>query len=680
MGVVYLAEQTSLGRKVALKLLTQASRSKESFLNRFVREVQTSTRVSHPNVIKIIDYGEIEGQPYYAMEYLDAVTLDETLKRRSPLAPDLVAKIGEQLLDALACVHRAGLIHRDLKPANAMIDERAHVTLMDFGLVKDLDRTPMTAHGKVVGTPGYLPPETILGKSVDGRADMFSLGVMLYELLVGQRPFAGESMQALLIAVVRASHAPARSMRADAPAWLSDFIDRLLAKDPDDRWPNALAALAELRRARGETVERRASEDSIDTILDFTASDAEALPLPQGSIEGGLAELARVAVEPPRKTARTRVEKRATRTFQAVPPAAPPPAAWRGAAPLAVAALAGMLALGVAWRAFVPDPVRPSPPPGEASPAVPAGAGELGARLEAAITRFDPGEKIDAMHADLSKADPKKRTWYDDAPPREVASCRAVWMAKLGRSLEQTGLGAALEAFAPRRDEYFTSDGVPPRVRLALYLKLHDLLDLMLWCGRVRVAGAPDARRALSDAYGMLASGRLAGAPGVVIELEPQERYKPHHLAVLASPPELQRIEVEDGERFFAKGDSREDDLVGALEDAGKTRLAYEYPRELPIPPLDRIEQLELYGVASDLATNNRFLVSLSEDGGPMRDVAVIRGNQSPPVKVVHTLERGLFTGKVLRIGVRLKLIRDMLAWTEYGNFPRVGLRYRLKR
>jgi hypothetical protein len=683
MGVVYLAHQTSLERKVALKLLTDPMREKGHFAHRFVREVQASTRVSHPNIIKILDFGEIEGRPFYAMEYLEAATLEETYRTLGPLPADVVVKIAEQLLDALACMHRAGLIHRDLKPANAMIDERGHVTLMDLGLVKDLGRTPMTAHGKIVGTPGYLAPETILGKPVDGRADLYSLGVLLYEVLTGQRPFVGDNMQSLLITVIQKPHAPANALRAGVPDWLSGFLDRLLAKDPDKRFPNAGIARRELARASGGEVTPGVSDESIDAILDFTGESAGPVELPSGAIEGGLEELAKVPAGPPeRKGPRTRVEKRLTARHAAAAPPAPtpaPPAAARALAPVA-AAVAGGIAVAVAYLvAWAPAGPSPSPVATVAA-AAPGGVVELGAALEAALARYNPLEKIDAIHAELTKADPKKGVWYDEAPGREVLACRERWKERLWTMGEETGLARALEAFAPRREEFFTSPAVAPAARLAVYLKLHDLIDLRQWCTRVRMAGVPDPGQAFSPAYGMLAKGRLEGQPGVLLEFDHVENYKPEQLQKLVFGPESERIRTGEIERFFARGDSREHDLIGAIEAMGKARLSYEYPRPLPIPPLDRIEELELFGAVSDVATNNRFVVSLAVDSGPMRDVAVVRGDQSDPLRFAHTLERGLFHGAGLRISVRLRLIRDMLAWTEYGNFPRVGLRYRLKR
>src|SRR5207247_2301393 len=120
--------------------LTESCRENQSYFARFLREVQASTRVSHKNIIKIIDYGEIEGQPFYAMEYLAAPTLEDRYKQDGSLAIPLAIKVCEQLLAALSCMHRAGLVHRDLKPSNAMLDETGHLTLMDFGLVKDLER------------------------------------------------------------------------------------------------------------------------------------------------------------------------------------------------------------------------------------------------------------------------------------------------------------------------------------------------------------------------------------------------------------------------------------------------------------------------------------------------------------------------------------------------------------
>jgi serine/threonine protein kinase len=298
MGVVYLALQTSLDRKVALKLLTEDCRSNQQFFSRFLREVQASTRVSHKNIIKIIDYGEIDGQPYYAMEYLDAPTLEDAYKRAGQLAVPLAIKVCEQLLAALSCMHRAGLVHRDLKPSNVMLDDAGHVTLMDFGLVKDLERTQMTAQGKIVGTPGYLSPEVILGKDVDGRADLFSLGILVWEILVGDRPFGGDSLQSLLIGIVRGPHASVIERRADCPEYLSKFVDQLLAKNPEERFPSAAAALKALRIAQGKRVEPEQTDESIDRILDFSGEVELDGPVPQGTIEGGVSALAKLPERP----------------------------------------------------------------------------------------------------------------------------------------------------------------------------------------------------------------------------------------------------------------------------------------------------------------------------------------------------------------------------------------------
>ena len=726
MGVVYLAVQTSLDRQVALKLLTESCRANPQYFGRFLREVQASTRVAHPNIIKIIDYGEIEGQPYYAMEYVAAPTLEDAYKRVGVLPVPLAVKVAEQLLSALSCMHRAGLVHRDLKPSNVMLDDRGHATLMDFGLVKDLERTQMTAAGKIVGTPGYLSPESIVGREMDGRADLFSLGILLWEVLCGARPFSGETLQLLLVGIVKGAHVPARERRPEVPAWLSAFIDRLLAKDPDGRFPSAAAALKELRVAQGKPVRAEDADQSVDRIADFSGELELDGPVPQGSILGGLKALASLpsppelphaspgsvslplsGVVPPQDgpapgmvtTAPMAARSRPTRTIPRVTrtmPIVTPPRA----SPMALAAGAGALVAAVlvaAWALLAPgpSPVHPATPApsvvasgsaGGATPAPSAGpsaepsaARGAGQALAKALDRLRPHDLVDRIHDDLMRADKRVRTWFDqkDQAPPSVLTARARWGDRLAVQVQGSQLGALLAAFNWKKQEYYTADDVPAAERLALYLKLQELQDLVLWCRRCQVPVTVDPALGFFEKYGQLAHTAMPDAPAAVIAFALGEHAK--DAEKLAVPPGSRALPVAEGERFFLQGDSRQEDLVGAIEDVNTKRVAYRYPKPLPLPPLGEVEALEVCGWLADLAPNNRFVVEVAQDDGPFFDVAVFRGNFGALRPMAHSLERRLFTGTTLRIGLRFEATRNMIAWSEYANFPRLGLRYRRK-
>lgn len=718
MGVVYLANQTSLDRQVALKLLIDTCRTNPQFYGRFLREVQASTRVVHPNIIKILDYGEIEGQPFYAMEYVAAPTLEDAYKGRGTLPVAVAVKVAEQLLAALSCMHRAGLVHRDLKPSNVMLDEREHVTLMDFGLVKDLERTQMTAQGKIVGTPGYLSPEAIVGGQMDGRADLFSLGIVLWEILVGERPFSGDSLQALLVKIVKTPHTPARERRPEVPAWFSGFIDRLLAKDPAARFPSAQAALVELKKAQGKPVRPDAADQSVDHIVDFSGELELDGPVPQGSIEGGLKALAALPTPeerraspgsvslpmsgvvppqegPPPALVTTAPMKRGTRQTRPIPrltTTTPMVKPRQGPSPVVLAAGAGalvaILVVG-AWVAFAPGPrVEPSPAPipspsATASVEAPAPglstARAAGQALLQSLDRLRSKDQIIAIHDDLMRADKRVRVWFDQrgqAPPT-VLTARARWGDKLARLAKDVDLAARLAAFNWKKQEYYTAPDVPAEERLALYLRLHEMQDLVLWCRRCQVPVSIDPAPGFYEKYGQLSHSAMPDAPGVMLMFKLAEHAK--DAEKLAPAPGLVAVPVPETERYFLRGDSRQEDVVGAFEDLDRQHLQFRQREPLPLPPLDEIASLEICGWVSDLAANNRFVIQIAEDEAPFRDVAVIRGNFGSLRPVSHTLERKLFRGQRLRLGVRFEATRNMIAWSEYSSFPRLGLRYRRK-
>ena len=269
MGEVYLAEDTRLRRKVALKLLPAAFTQDVERVRRFEQEAQAASALNHPNILTIYDFGQTgengAGLHYLATEYVEGQTLRQLLQS-GPLPVPQVVEMGVQLADALAAAHQAGIIHRDLKPENIMRRPDGYVKLLDFGLAKlrrdegsgmrdERGRShPLTDPGKVMGTVSYMAPEQALGKPVDARADLFSLGVVLYELLRGTHPFAGPSDAAVYNAILHQSPAPLQDAVPDLPAELEWILNRALEKDYELRYQTAQdlrAALLTLKRNSG---------------------------------------------------------------------------------------------------------------------------------------------------------------------------------------------------------------------------------------------------------------------------------------------------------------------------------------------------------------------------------------------------------------------------------------------
>jgi len=248
MGAVYRGSQHSVGREVAIKLVTPQLVSDADVIKRFLREAKLASRLSHPNAVSVLDFGQTDdGLFYLVMELVTGRTLDQIIKAEKKLKPERVARIGMQVCDALEGAHALQIVHRDLKPANIMLlaQGRDLVKVLDFGLAKSLapdqTSTTMTNAGALLGTPAFMPPELALGQSCDGRADLYSLGCILFLLGSGRLPFVSDSAHELI-----AMHGmqPAPPM-AGVPSQLAEVIDRLLEKDPAKRWQSA----AETREA-----------------------------------------------------------------------------------------------------------------------------------------------------------------------------------------------------------------------------------------------------------------------------------------------------------------------------------------------------------------------------------------------------------------------------------------------
>ena len=266
MAVVYLAEDQELGRRVALKLLDERHASDEQFVERFRREAQSAAGLNHPNIVSIFDRGHAAGTYYIAMEYLDGRTLKELLVRNGPTPIPIAIDYARQILGGLAFAHRNGIIHRDIKPHNIVVGSDGRLKVTDFGIARS-GASQMTEAGSIVGTAQYLSPEQARGAPVDPRSDLYSLGIVLFEMLTGQVPFTGDTPVEIAMKHLSQVPEPPSTLRPEVPHDLDAVVMRALAKDPDQRYDSAEEMDADLARvARGVAVSRE-TEDAMTQVL-----------------------------------------------------------------------------------------------------------------------------------------------------------------------------------------------------------------------------------------------------------------------------------------------------------------------------------------------------------------------------------------------------------------------------
>jgi len=275
MANVYLAEDQELGRRVAIKILNDRHANDDQFVERFRREAKNAAALSHPNIVSIYDRGEAEGTYYIAMEFLDGRSLKELIVGRGPAPVDVAVEYVRQILSALRFAHRHGIVHRDIKPHNVLVDGEGRVKVTDFGIAR-AGTSQMTEAGSIVGTAQYLSPEQARGTATDQRSDLYSLGVVLYELLTGESPFDGDTP--VEIAMKHLSTVPElpSTHRPDLPRALDLVVMRALAKEPEDRYQSAEEMDADLERvARGAPV-AAATEESATQIMRIPPAAAAA--------------------------------------------------------------------------------------------------------------------------------------------------------------------------------------------------------------------------------------------------------------------------------------------------------------------------------------------------------------------------------------------------------------------
>ncbi|MGD0494103.1 MAG: serine/threonine-protein kinase [Steroidobacteraceae bacterium] len=254
MGVVHLGRDTAINRLVAIKAIPLASEFSESELAearaRFFREAETAGRLNHPNIVTIYDVGEEHGLAYIAMEYLKGRHLSDYATSDNLLEPRKVLELIGRTAQALGFAHKQQVVHRDIKPANIMFDPNADVLkITDFGIAR-LTGTGTTRTGIVLGTPSFMSPEQLEGRTVTGHSDLFSLGVSLFQLLTGHLPFTADSMTGLMQQIAEAPHPPLRAYRPDLPACVEGIIDRALAKTPEARFESGAQMAAALEDCR----------------------------------------------------------------------------------------------------------------------------------------------------------------------------------------------------------------------------------------------------------------------------------------------------------------------------------------------------------------------------------------------------------------------------------------------
>jgi eukaryotic-like serine/threonine-protein kinase len=262
MANVYLAEDQELGRHVAIKILNDRHANDEQFVERFRREAKNAAALSHPNIVSIYDRGEAEGTYYIAMEYLDGRSLKELIISRGPAPLNVAIEYVRQILSALRFAHRHGIVHRDIKPHNVLVDAEGRVKVTDFGIAR-AGTSQMTEAGSIVGTAQYLSPEQARGTGVDQRSDLYSLGIVLYELLTGTLPFNGDTP--VEVAMKHLSQTPElpSALRPELPREVDLVVTRALAKDPDERYQSAEEMDADLERlARGAAVSPETEESA----------------------------------------------------------------------------------------------------------------------------------------------------------------------------------------------------------------------------------------------------------------------------------------------------------------------------------------------------------------------------------------------------------------------------------
>jgi eukaryotic-like serine/threonine-protein kinase len=246
MSSVYRATDETLERPVAIKLMNREIAHDSDQLERFRREARAVAQLSHPHIVGVIDYGEDQGRPYIVLEYVEGETLKERIRRNGELDVSEAVAYAIEIARALGAAHARHIVHRDVKPQNVLIDEEGSAKVTDFGIARSLDDDGLTADGRVLGTTDYVSPEQALGHDVTGQSDLYSLGIVLYEMLTGSVPYRGENQVAVAMKHVREELPDVQALRPEVSASLAAVIDRATAKDLHERYRSDEERIADL--------------------------------------------------------------------------------------------------------------------------------------------------------------------------------------------------------------------------------------------------------------------------------------------------------------------------------------------------------------------------------------------------------------------------------------------------
>lgn len=253
MAIVYRARDTLLNRTVALKVLRSQFGNDDDFVARFHREAQAAASLSHPNVVNIYDIGQDDEMYYIVMEYIEGMTLKQYINEHAPLDMNKAVDIGMQICDALDHAHQNELIHRDIKPHNILINKYGRIKVTDFGIARAVSSVTITHTGSVLGSVHYFSPEQAKGIAAGAKSDLYSLGVVLYEMLTGELPFSGDSPISVALKHLQESYVAPRKLRPEIPQSLENVIIRAMAKEPMYRYESAREMLEDLQTALAGT-------------------------------------------------------------------------------------------------------------------------------------------------------------------------------------------------------------------------------------------------------------------------------------------------------------------------------------------------------------------------------------------------------------------------------------------
>ncbi len=250
MADVYEAWDLELDEAIAVKVVHPDVASREEMVSQFKKEIKLARKIVHPNVCRIFDFGSDQELKFVTMELLEGSTLDRLTRERTDLDLDTKIEMFREILTGLEAAHQTGIIHRDLKPQNVMVTPEGRAVIMDFGIARELDTSEIdTSSSDVVGTPAYMAPERMLGNPVDQRADVYSLGVILFELATGRRPFSGLTVFDMAQNQLSVDPPPPSAINPELPPWLEPIILKMLAKQPEDRFQNVAEVMADLPKS-----------------------------------------------------------------------------------------------------------------------------------------------------------------------------------------------------------------------------------------------------------------------------------------------------------------------------------------------------------------------------------------------------------------------------------------------